>query len=416
MSKNFAVFFFFVFPIVANASDWLQWRGPSGNGVAVAGVASDGTSPPVNFGENTNVIWKKMIPGRGHGSPTVFGDRIYLASADEATKSQFLMAIDRASGEIVWQEVLQQNNALPEIHSKNTHASSTVACDGERLFVTLYSGDEIWIHCRALNGDALWKKGLAKFRPKYAFGYAASPLVYKNLVIATAESEVENALIGLDRKTGKEIWRTPRPRNSSYSSPSILNVGGREQLVMCGGREIRSYDPATGKQFWKVTGAAKHTAGTVNGEGNFVIASGGYPEKETTCVVADGSGRIAWKNYQKCYEQSMLIHKGFVYAMTDKGVAFCWNLQTGEEMWKKRLEGPVSSSPVLVGDKIYSANEKGKFFVFLATPDRYVELARTTVGSDVFPTPTILDGRIYARVGVRSGQIRNEILYCFGAN
>jgi len=415
MRKTVAILFC-LFPVVANASDWLQWRGPYGNGIAVMGVAADGTSPPVEFGEDKNVVWKKTIPGRGHGSPTIFGNRIYLATADEATNSQFLMAIDRDSGEIVWQELLHRNRALPEIHNKNTHASSTVACDGERLFVTLYSDSEIWIHCRALNGDAVWKKRLASFRPKYPFGYAASPLVFKNLVIATAESEAENALIGLDRKTGQEVWRTPRPKNSSYSSPSILTVSGRVQLVICGGREIRSYDPATGVELWKATGAAKHTAGTVNGEGNYVIASGGYPQSETTCVVADGTGKIAWKNNQKCYEQSMIVHKSFIYAMTDKGVVFCWNLQTGKEMWKKRLEGPVSSSPVLVGDKIYAATEKGKFFVFLATPDRYVELARTTVGSDVFPTPTILDGRIYARVGVRNGQSRSEMLYCFGTN
>ena len=110
----------------------------------------------------------------------------------------------------------------------------------------------------------------------------------------------------------------------------------------------------------------------------------------------------------------MLIHDGYVYAVTDQGIAFCWNLESGKELWKKRLSGPVSSSPVLVGDRIYVGNEKGQFFVFLANPDRYTELARTKLGSDAFPTPTFLDGRMYARVGIRSGQVRREILFCFG--
>ncbi len=396
----------------AAASDWLQWRGPRGNGVAVDGA--NVKSPPVEFNDNTNVVWKTRLPGRGHGSPTVLGNRIFLSSADENAQIQFMMAVDRESGKLVWQETLHKNRQLPNIHNKNTHASSTVACDGERLFVTLYSDSDIWLHCRALNGDALWKKRLARFQPKYPFGYAASPLVFQDLIIAAAESEAETALIAFKRATGKEVWRTRRPQNSSYSSPALLNVGGRTQLLMCGGRQICSYDPATGMQLWKATGAAKHTAGTVTGEGNYVIASGGYPQSETTCVVADGSARIAWKNREKCYEQSMIIHGNHVYALTDKGVAYCWDLATGRERWKKRLEGPVSSSPVLVDDKIYVGNEKGTFFVFLATPDRYVELSRNVVGSDAFPTPTFLDGRIYMRVGIRNDQSRSEMLYSFG--
>ena len=410
-----AVLSFFVFASAVSASDWHQWRGPAGNGHAINAVGADGKLPPVEIGENTNVIWKRDLPGRGHGSPTIVGNRIYLATADEAGGAQLLMAIDRATGQTVWWETLMTSSKLPEIHNKNTHASSTVACDGERLYVTLYAQGAVWIHCRSILGEAVWQKRLADFQPKYPFGYAASPMLFENLVIATSESEAETALIGLERLTGKEIWRTPRPQNSSYSSPALLNVAGRVQLVMTGGRELRAYDPATGRGLWRVAGAAKHTAGTVTGSGNYVIGSGGYPESETTCVVADGSGRIAWKNNQKCYEQSMLIHDGHVYAVTDKGVTFCWDLETGKERWKARLAGPVSSSPVLVEDRIYVANEKGQIFVFLATPDRYVELGRNQLGSDIFPTPTFLDGRIYARVGVRNGQARHETLYCFGS-
>ena len=400
----------------ANSADWRQWRGSQGNGHATHAASANGELPPVQFGDDTNVIWKTSLPGRGHGSPTIVGDRIYLATADEAARQQLLLAIDRSSGSIVWKEVLITNDELPEIHNKNTHASSTVACDGERLFVTLYSNKDIWIHCHSIAGDAIWKKRLSTFKPKYPFGYAASPVLSGSLVIATAESEAENALVGLNRETGKEIWRTQRPKNSSYSSPAILEVAGRKQLVISGGRQISSYDPATGKPLWSATGAAKHTAGTVTGEGNYVIASGGYPQSETTCVLADGSGKVAWTNNQKSYEQSMLIHDGYVYTMTDKGVAFCWELETGREMWKKRLAGPVSSSPILVGDRIYVGNEKGQFFVFVATPDDYIELARNQLGSDAFPTPTYLDGRIYARVGIRNGQDRREVLYCIGKN
>lgn len=398
----------------AISSDWQQWRGPRGNGIADNAATPQGKLPPVTFSKDENVLWQSAIPGRGHGSPTVVGNRIYLSTADDAKGTQSLLSIDRESGQIVWQEVLMTSQKLPEIHNKNTHASSTVACDGERLFVTLYAQDSVWIHCRTIDGDAVWSRKLAPFRPKYPFGYAASPVLYGELVIATAESEAETALIGLDRKSGKEIWRSPRPQNSSYSSPALLQVGGRQQLVISGGRQITAYDPGTGKQLWSAEGAAKHTAGTVTGEGDYVLASGGYPESETTCIRADGSGRIVWKNNQKSYEQSMIVHDGYVYAFTDKGVAFCWELRSGKEMWKQRLAGPVSSSPVLVGDRIYAGNEKGALFVFLATPDRYVPLAENQLGSDIFPTPTYLDGKIYARVGFQEGQRRREVLFCIG--
>lgn len=398
----------------ASSSDWAQWRGPHGNGIANGAATPQGKLPPVAFSKGENVVWQSAIPGRGHGSPTVVGDRIYLSTADDAKGTQSLLSIDRETGHIVWQEVVLTSSQLPEIHNKNTHASSTVACDGERLFVTFYAQDSVWIHCYTTDGDAVWNRKLAPFRPKYPFGYAASPVLFDSLVIATAESEAETAIIGLDRRTGKEIWRTPRPQNSSYSSPALLNVGGRRQLIISGGREICAYDPSTGKQLWRAEGAAKHTAGTVTGEGNYVLASGGYPESETTCILADGSGRIAWKNNQKCYEQSMIVHDGCVYAFTDNGIAFCWDLPTGREMWKQRLAGPVSSSPVLVGNRIYACNEKGELFVFQATPDRYVPLGRNQLGSDIFPTPTYLDGRIYARVGIQQGQQRDETLFCFG--
>ena len=401
-------------PALLLAKDWAQWRGPLSNGHATGAVADDGSMPPLQFGNAQNVIWKTDLPGRGHGSPTVVGNRIYLATADETKKTQSMLAIERSTGKIVWNTQLAASGELPEIHNKNTHASATVACDGERLFVTLYTGNAVWLHCVSVDGDQLWEKQLAKFRPKYPFGYAASPILYKNLVIATSESEAANIIIAYDRASGKKIWRANRLQNSSYSSPSILNVGGRVQMLISGNREIRSYDPDTGKDLWNAPAAAKHTCGTVTGEGNFVIASGGYPQSETTCIAADGSGRVLWKNNQKSYEQSMLIHDGHIYTLTDKGVAFCWDLQTGKERWKQRLAGPVSASPVLVGDRIYAANEKGQVFVFLATPDRYVELARNQVGSDIFPTPTFLDGRIYARVGIQNSQSRKETLYCFG--
>lgn len=392
-----------------NATDWPYWRGPTSNGVAPAGPL-----PPLEWDESKNVVWKTRLPGRGHASPTVVGQRIYLATADEDAGNQVLLALDRSTGKIVWETSLRQNDQWPKIHAKNTHASSTVACDGQRLFVTLYSGESIYILCADLEGKVLWRHEIAPFQQKYPFGYAASPALYNDLVITAAESESETALVAYRAADGREVWRSQRPQNSSYSSAVVLNVAGRDQLLMCGGRQISGYDPGTGAELWTAEGAAKHTAGTVTADGNLVVASGGYPESETCCVDVNGSVQVLWRNKQKCYEQSVLIHAGHVYAINDAGIAFCWDAKTGAEQWKQRLGGPISSSPILVGDRIYISNERGTTFVMRATPDRYEQLAENQLGDDAFPTPTFLDGKIYARVGFGNGDEREEFLYCLG--
>lgn len=391
------------------AEDWPHWRGPTSNGIAPAGPP-----PPLTWDERTNIVWRTELPGRGHGSPTIVGDRIYLATADETTYAQSVLAIARDSGKILWQKTVHKNDDFPRIHPKNTHASSTIACDGDNLFVGFYSDGKIRHACLELDGNIRWQRDTAEFQQRYPFGFAASPVIHGDRVIVAAESESETALVAYHRADGKEVWRTRRPKNSSYSSPVLLNVAGREQILMLGGREIRAYDPETGEELWDAKGAAKHTGGTVTGERDLVVGSGGFPQSETFCVKADGSAEVLWRNKQKCYEQSMLMHDGYVYAVNDGGIAFCWDAVTGEEQWKQRLGGPVSASPILVGDRIYLSNEKGITFVFRASPQRFEPLAENQLGDDVFPTPSFLDGKIYARVGFGAGDERREVLFCIG--
>ena len=225
------------------ADDWPCWRGTNGNG-----IAPDGVAPPLEWSEDTNVVWKSKIPGRGHGSPTIVGDRIYLASANESEGTQFVMALDRETGELVWKSDVYENEEWPKIHLKNTHASTTVACDGESLFVTFYGDAMIRVACLDVDGSIRWKKDVAEFDQRYPFGYAASPLLFDGTVIVAAESEAETALVAYDQANGVEVWRTERPQNSSYSSPILLHVGGRRQLLMNGGQEIRRLRSGNGER------------------------------------------------------------------------------------------------------------------------------------------------------------------------
>ena len=222
-------------------------------------------------------------------------------------------------------------------------------------------------------------------------------------------------LKAVDVSDGKVVWQQKRPQMLNWSSPIVANVGGREQLLLSGLERMTSYDPKTGKPLWSTPCLTMATCGTVIWDDDMVYASGGYPDKETVAVKADGSGTVIWRNNVKCYEQSMLISDGYIYAVDDGGVAFCWEAKTGREMWKERLRGPVSASPVLVGDTIYASNELGMTFVFRANPDKFEAIARNQLGTESFATPTVVAGRAYVRVASGQGGSRQETLYAIGA-
>jgi len=395
------------FPKLNAKTDWPWWRGPNRDGKAVDPFA------PVAL-EAAEAKWAADVPGRGHSSPTVVGNRVYLTTADEATQTHFVLAFDRATGAPAWQVPVNQGAFPARNHPKNTEATPTVACDGERLFATFYHHDMVELMALDLEGKILWRKPAGAFRPRrYEYGYAPSPVIYHDGVIVAAEYDGDSFIAAFDRKTGKQVWRTPRPNNITFSTPSIAHVGGRDQLLISGAQQVAAFAPQTGKPLWSLPGTTFATCGTMVWDGDVVYASGGYPDAQTIAIRATGSGTVLWKNNQKCYEQSMLAHNGYLYALTDNGVLFCWRGSDGKVMWTQRLKGPVSASPVLAGDQIYWANEEGTLYVFRANPERYELIRENHVGDDAFPSPAICGGQVYLRVGHRSPRGRQEKLYCF---
>lgn len=397
------------FPKLDAKTDWPWWRGPSRNGVATE------TPVPTKFGDGENMLWKVPVPGRGHSSPTVVGNRIFLTTAYEKDERHAVLALDRATGKELWQVVVNKG-AFPENnHAKNTEATPTIACDGERLFATFYHHDQVAAVALDLDGNSLWKKKVAAFRPrKYEYGYAPSPLIYQENVIIASEYDGESFITALDRKTGKQAWRSKRLPLMSFSSPVVGNVAGKDQLLISGQEFVASYDPHSGKPNWATKGTTFATCGTMVWEKDIVFASGGYPKSETIAIRADGSNTVLWANNQKLYEQSMLIHEGYLYGLTGNGVLFCWHGETGKEQWKQRLSGPVSASPVLAGGNIYWANEAGTMYVFRPNPQKFELVAENAIGKSAFASPAICGGQIFLRVGDGEGPGRQESLYCFG--
>ncbi len=393
----------------AQSGDWPWWRGPSRDG-----VAEKGQNVPVRWSAKENVIWKAPLPGRGHSSPTVVGNRIYLATADENREVQSVIALDRGTGQLIWKTDVSQGG-FPKTHRKNSHATPTVACDGKLLFAAFHHHDQITLTALDLDGKRVWEKTVGPYVPKrFEYGYAPSPLLSGSLVIVAADYEKGGYLAAYERVSGKLAWQTDRPAKYSFSSPVVAQIAGREQLLLSGGDLMAAYDPQTGKELWSAPGTTMATCGTVVWSGDLAIASGGYPKAETICVKADGSGEVVWKNNQKCYEQSMIVHNGYVYAVTDRGIGICWRAEDGETMWQVRLAGPVSASPVRVGDVIYQSIEDGNTFVFKANPQKLELLAKNKLGEEAFATPTVCGNHIYIRTAETQGGRRQEYLYCLG--
>lgn len=394
---------------LTEAGDWPVWRGPNLNG-----VADPGQKVPVSWDETEHVLWKAEVPGRGHSSPIIVGDRLLLTSADESAQVQSVLCFDRRDGRMLWQTEISRGGFPEQIHRKNTHATPTLGWSGERLFVLFNNHDRVQLTALTIEGEQLWQIDAGGYNPdRYKYGFASSPLLYESLVIVASEYE-RGWLAAFDQRTGREVWRVPRPDNVSYSSPIVATLGGRDQMLLSGNDQVTAFDPLSGQQLWAAQACTKATCGTLVWENGLVFVSGGFPDRETAAVRADGSGDVVWRNTERCYEQSLLVHNGYLYAFTDNGIAFCWRAADGEEMWRQRLSGPVSASPILAGGNIYASNERGTTFVFRANPDEFQLVAENQLGDEAFASPTICGNRIYLRVAHHRGDDRVEMLYCIG--
>ena len=391
------------------ATDWPGWRGPRGNGIAEANQ-----TPPLHWGQSENVHWKTAIPGRGHNSPIVIGDRVVLTTAEEDRDVQTVICLDRQSGAPRWQTPVHQGGLDRKGNKKTTQASSTVACDGQRLFVNFLNQGAIYTTALDLDGKKLWQTKVSDFATHQGFG--SSPALYGPLVYVTTDSRGGGAVAALDGVSGKIAWQAKRPEKANYASATVLHAAGRDQLVVHGCDLVSSFDPLSGNKLWEIEGATTECVTTLVTDGERIFVSGGWPRKHVQAVAADGSGKTAWENNIQVYVPSMIVHQGCLFAVQDSGVATCWKSDTGEELWKERLGGTFTASLVLVGENIYATNESGQTFIFKATPNKFERVAENKLGDEVFATPAICGGRIYMRVVEHTAGQRQEMLYCLGAN
>lgn len=395
-------------PIEISADDWPWWRGPGRNG-----IANPDQTPPLEWNDTKNVVWSVPVPGRGHGGVTTFGDFLFLATAEKQAETESVLCFDRASGKRLWKTDVHKGGLSYKGNKKASLASSTIACDGERLYIGFLNDETLYATALTLAGDQVWQTEICKYVIHQ--GYGASPAIYGSLVIITGDNKGGSGVVaGLDRKTGDIVWKNSRPKTPNYSSPIILNSAGKDQLFLTGCDLVTSLEPLTGKTNWEFKGATTECVTSTVTDGRHIYTTGGYPKNHVAAVRTDGSKEVAWENKTRVYVPSMIARNGYLYAVADAGFAVCWKADTGEEAWKARLGGTFSSSPVLVGENLFVTNEAGKTFIFKADPSGFKKVGENDLGDNVLATPTICGSRIYMRVAFDKGGSRREMLYCLG--
>lgn len=393
-------------PVPARGRDWPYWRGPNGNGIAACKDA------PLQWSETENIIWSAPISGRGHSSPAVVADRVFLTTADEERKEQFALCYRRESGKLLWTRKLHEGGWDSPSMAGRSWANSSPACDGEKVYLVFSHKGKIIVTALDFEGKEVWKKTVGDFISHH--GYSASPVIYGSTLIISADHKKGGYLAALDRKTGDLRWKTMRPAEPSYVAPAILQVAGRKQLLISGCNLFAGYDPETGKSLWSSKTTTTECVGTVVAAGDLVFASGGYPDNLTVCLNARNPDKVVWKKPIRTYVPSMLAFENHLYTVTDRGIGYCWEAASGKEKWKARIGRSFIASPVICGNRIYAFSDKGTTHVFKTTPNGFERLATNSLGDEVFATPAICANRIYLRCAFRRNGRRSEKLYCIG--
>jgi len=383
----------------AAAGEWPSWRGPQRDGV------SDETGIPIRWSPTENILWKVPIPGKGHSSPIVWGDRIFLTTCVKERQERILLCIDRRDGKILWQRVVL-TAPLERLNQLNSYASSTPATDGKHVWVPFLDREHMFVACYGVEGEEVWTKRPGEFHAVH--GFCSSPLLYRDTVILNGDQDAEAYIVALDKATGAERWRADRPnRTRSYTPPVIFDAAGKKQLVLSGSKCVASYSPDTGKLIWIVDGPTEQfVASLVQADGIFFM-TGGYPELHLIGVRPDGEGNVTkshviWHLFHKdlrngiSYVPSPIAEGKLFFLVSDTGTASCLEARTGKVLWTEKLGRHHSASPVSADGHLYFLDDDGQTFVLKAAPT-FELVSKNALGEPCRASPAVSRGRIYIR-------------------
>lgn len=394
---------------------WPQFRGPTGQGT------STDKGVPTTWSETENIVWKTPLPGAGTSSPVVVGRKIFLtcyrgynvpgeSAGEEKSLERLLVCFDRATGKQLWEKVVPSK--LPEqdkIRDDHGYASNTPVATADRLFVFFgKSGVFAFDH----DGKQLWQSDVGS--ELNGWGSAASPILYKNLVIVNASVESET-LVALDQKTGQEVWRAKGIREA-WNTPILVKLpGGKTELVIAISQKVLGFDPDTGEQLWKCdTDINWYMVPCLVSEGETIYGVGGR-SGGALAVKAGGRGDVTsshrlWTGKKGSNVTSPILYNGHLYWMHENlGIAYCAEAKTGKIIYEERLDraDQVYGSPVLADGKLYYTTRSGRTFVIAAKPE-FEKLATNDLErrGTFNASPAVADGKLLVR--------SNKFLYCLG--
>lgn len=361
---------------IAAGDEWPQFRGPDGQGHASQ------RGLPIEWSETKNIAWKSPIGGRGWSSPVIANGQIWLTTALDEGHSLKAVCLDLESGKTLHEVELFQVTDPGGIHKKNSYASPTPILESNRVYV--HFGD-LGTACLATDGVIVWRTNELKYA--HGHGPAGSPVLYGELLIMSCDGTDVQYVAALDKRTGEIRWKTSRDGGMAYSTPLIINVNGQDQLVSTGAKYAMAYEPASGKEIWRVAYGEGYSnvPRPVYGQG-LVFLAAGYDTPWLYAVRPDGHGdvtetHVAWKLQRGApLNPSPLLVGEELYLVSDNGIATCLDAKTGERHWQKRVPGNYSASPLLADGKIYLTNETGLTTVIEASKD-YRELAANQIDS-----------------------------------
>ena len=386
-------------------AQWPQFRGPDGTGVA------PGADVPLTWAEDKNVRWKTAIHGRGWSSPVLLDDQIWLTTATPDGRELSALAINKENGAIIYDLKLFHVEKPQYAHPFNSYASPTPVLEHGRAYVTFGSPGTAAIDTQT--GKVLWER--RDLECNHFRGAGSSPILFENLLIMHFDGSDVQYVVALDKNTGKTVWRTDRSIDfkdlgpdgkpqaegdfrKAFSTPHVIRVGGEPLLVSIGSKATYGYDPRSGKELWRIEERTNHSGSTrpVAGHG-LVFYPTGFATGELLAVKPDGRGdatatHVVWRVTQGVPKKpSILLKDDLIFMINDVGIATCLDAKTGQVVWKSRLQGEYSSSPVAASGRVYFSSEDGKTTVVEAGREFKV-LAENQLADGFMASPAI-DGR-----------------------
>lgn len=380
-------------------ADWPQFRGPTAQGVANGKL-------PTQWDSKQNVVWRCELPGEGWSSPVVAGNYIYLTSAipqDEAGYNLALLIVDADSGRLTRVvDLFVQPADAPGIHKKNSHASPTPVIDADRIY--LHFGHQGTACCQ-LDGTVVWKNSELNYRPVH--GNGGSPVVTQNRLIFSRDGGDIGQVTALEKASGRLSWQrdrdVPAQKRFSFCTPLLMKHGDREQLVIPGSDVVQSLDPDSGVELWRVHYTGYSVVPRPIYHAGLVFVSTGYDRAKLLAIDPSGQGDVTSTHVRWISDSavpntpSLVAWQSNIVMISDNGIASCLRAESGELVWKSRIGGDFSASPLLAENRLYLFSEAGICTILDLTTETPEIVSRNDMKERTLASPGVIDGDLLIR-------------------